>query len=400
MTEENELLEDTNEGEVDLESDSESEDDVTKASAAIKRISRKEKEENTDWDDIARASRKSTWDQVVSTGSTLCDLAISGGRVRGGGIPGGFIIEIFADSGLGKTTLACTAAANAQELGGEIKIDDPECRLTPEYCDQMGVVILDGTYSVPRTVEDFFEKLVGKIVVKGKTSKRDRDNIWRPNPSKINIMVEDSLTALTTRMEEDKGDKMGQRRAKEFSEGWRLAKTHFRDHNITMICTNQIRDNVDSPYGGIVTSGGHATKFYSSCRGKLILLEVLDETNEVRGREQKEKIGIKVRLNVIKNSLDNNWRTADFYIIYNYGIDDIRANLQYLKDNGGFDEFVEGKWKKASRYIVNNKKYSSMNSAIKAVEDQNLENEIKNKVIDLWEEIQESFKVERKPKSR
>ena len=33
---------------------------------------------------------------IVSTGSTQLDLAIYGGRVRGGGIPGGIIIEIFS----------------------------------------------------------------------------------------------------------------------------------------------------------------------------------------------------------------------------------------------------------------------------------------------------------------
>ena len=50
---------------------------------------------------------------------------------------------------------------------------------------------------------------------------------------------------LDTRMELDQGDKMGQRRAKEFSQGFRIAKGHFRKHNIIAICTNQIRDNVD-----------------------------------------------------------------------------------------------------------------------------------------------------------
>ena len=32
---------------------------------------------------------KGNFERMVSTGSTLLDLAISGGRVRGGGIPGG-----------------------------------------------------------------------------------------------------------------------------------------------------------------------------------------------------------------------------------------------------------------------------------------------------------------------
>jgi hypothetical protein len=32
---------------------------------------------------------------VISTGSTLLDLAISGNRIHGGGLPGGIMVEIF-----------------------------------------------------------------------------------------------------------------------------------------------------------------------------------------------------------------------------------------------------------------------------------------------------------------
>ena len=41
----------------------------------------------------------------ISTGSTLADLAISGGRIRGGGLPSGILVEIFGPSGSGKTVL-------------------------------------------------------------------------------------------------------------------------------------------------------------------------------------------------------------------------------------------------------------------------------------------------------
>ena len=40
---------------------------------------------------------------MISTGSTLLDLAISGTRVRGGGLPGGILVEIFGPAGSGKT---------------------------------------------------------------------------------------------------------------------------------------------------------------------------------------------------------------------------------------------------------------------------------------------------------
>ena len=37
--------------------------------------------------------------KMISTGSTLLDLAISGGRVRGGKIPAGILVEIFGPAG-------------------------------------------------------------------------------------------------------------------------------------------------------------------------------------------------------------------------------------------------------------------------------------------------------------
>jgi len=41
-----------------------------------------------------------------------------------------------------------------------------------------------------------------------------------------------------------------------------------------------------------------------------------------------------------------------------------------------------------------------MDAAIRHIEDNNLELDLKNKVIDLWEEIENTFKVDRKPKQR
>ncbi len=74
-----------------------------------------------------------------------------------------------------------------------------------------------------------------------------------------------------------------------------------------------------------------------------------------------------------------------------YGIDDIRANLRYLKKNS-----------KHKKYSIDGEDVLSNNidEAIAAVDEENLENELKEAVIDLWEEIQDKFKTERKPKRR
>ena len=61
---------------------------------------------------------------MVSSGSTLLDLAISGGRVRGGGIPGGIVVEVFGPPGAGKTVFLSELAASVEHRGGDFKIGD------------------------------------------------------------------------------------------------------------------------------------------------------------------------------------------------------------------------------------------------------------------------------------
>ena len=76
---------------------------------------------------------KGNIDALLSTGSTLLDLAISGGVVRGGGIPGGIMVEIFGPSGSGKTSLLAEICASAIARGGRVRVLDPEGRLNREY---------------------------------------------------------------------------------------------------------------------------------------------------------------------------------------------------------------------------------------------------------------------------
>ena len=51
-------------------------------------------------------------------------------------------------------------------------------------------------------------------------------------------------------------------------------------------------------------------------------------------------------------------------------------------------------------YDCVSKNYSRMNDAIRYIEDNDLQNELKEKVIDLWEEIEDKFLISRKSKER
>lgn len=314
--------------------------------------------------------------KTISTGSTLLDLAISGGVIRGGGVPGGIIMEVYGPHSAGKTAIVSELCASAQHNGGDIYFSDPEARLNKQYCKTYGMQISKDKYSQPDTVEDMFDTLWH----------------WEPRPRRRNaicVIAEDSLAALSTKMEMESGDKMGMRRAKMFSEGLRKSARLIAQRNWIIACTNQERDG---QMGGSVTPGGRGIPYYSSLRmrikpaypkGRIV------KERTVGRKKVKKTIGIQSVIEVTKSSLDEPYRIAPVYIVFGHGIDDIRANLQWVKDMTG-----KGKFDAVER------EFSQIEPAIKFIEDNDLEEELRDVVIDLWEEVEGKFKVERKVKTR
>jgi len=332
----------------------------------------KEAVESENDSDLSFITRKVNMDLVVSTGSTLLDLAISGKRRRGGGVPGGIVMEIFGGEGAGKTAILAEILAHIQKKGGSAKFLDPEARLDREYARIYEMELETEDYSRPDTVEEIFK------VIKE----------WKPKDNtKINGIGTDSLAALSTELEMDKGDKMGMKRAKEFSTGFRQIARLITNNNWLLACTNQIRQG---DYGE-VTPGGKAIAFYSSLRLR-VRQQRLIEVDKVleSGVKVSKAIGIHSEVYVKKSTLDDPYRSCDIYIIFGYGIDDIRGNLQYIKD-----------MTKSTKYICpDGQSYQSLNMAIQHIEKENLENELKEKTIDLWEEIEAKFDIHRKKKDR
>jgi len=315
---------------------------------------------------------------ITSTGSTELDLSISGGVVRGGGVPAGILMEVFGPNSSGKTVLLMEMAGTVQRNGGESHFNDPEGRLDKMFAKQFDFHVDPKCIDQPDTVTEVFKHI----------------NKWEPkNLEFVNGVFTDSLAALSTNLEMDneEGDKMGMRRAKEFSEGLRKACRLIKRKNYIMVCSNQIRDN-DNGYGEqFSVPGGKAVGFYASVRLRFYPPEKLKSKEKTIGKKQVVKvIGTKVKVEVYKNSTDVAYRTATIYLINGYGIDDIRANLQYIKD------YTTNK-----TYTVNGVNMGiSMDEAIAKVEKEGLEKELKEQVIDLWETIESKFKMERKKKQR
>lgn len=315
----------------------------------------------------------------ISTGSTLLDLAISGGRVRGGGLPGGIFVEIFGPSGSGKTVLLSEIAGDIQRKGGEVTFHDPEARLNKQFAKMFGLELKKGDYHRPNTVPQVF-KAVRKWEPGGK------DDV-------IHGVMADSLAALSTaqEMNKDEGDKMGMRRAKEFSEELRKTCRILAQKNYLMVCSNQVRENVDPmSYQKYNSPGGLAIGFYSSLRLRTSFSREKNVKKEKKfhGKDVTRIVGVNIEVEVFKNSIWKPLHTAPVTIIFDYGVDDIRQNLKFVKT-----------YSSKSTYMLGGDSLGvSLEDAIRKVEDEGREEELRQEVILLWNKLEMQFDSNRKPK--
>ncbi|HSN66255.1 MAG TPA: hypothetical protein VLS94_06415, partial [Fusibacter sp.] len=257
---------------------------------------------------------------VISTGSTLLDLAISGKRIRGGAIPGGVMLVVYGPSQSGKTALLSEIAGNILNSSGDVQFHDPESRLDQEFASIFGMRIKEDNYHTPDLIPEVFKAM----------------REWKPeNKDVVNGIFADSLAALSTitEMENDEGDKMGGRRAKEFSQELRKHARIIKDKNYIFACSNQIREKMDAQKfeSKVTFPGGKALWFYSSIVIRFNTPEKIYKEIVIEGKKVKKEVGIEVEL-VVEKSVDAPYRKAPLIIMYGYGIDDIRANLQYVKD--------------------------------------------------------------------
>ena len=92
---------------------------------------------------------------------------------------------------------------------------------------------------------------------------------------------------------------------------------------------------------------------------------------------------------MFKSSIWKPFHTAPVTILFDYGIDDIRQNLQFIKDHTT-----------NKIYTLRGEDLSnSMEDSIRMIEEsEGADAILRQEVIVLWEEIESKFEIERKPK--
>jgi recombination protein RecA len=229
---------------------------------------------------------------AISTGNLALDLAIGVG-----GVPRGRLTEIYGPDGAGKTTLALSIIAQAQQASGTACFIDTEHALDLAWAATVGVDVERLVLCRPEHGEQALE--VADVLV---------------GSGSLDVLVIDSIAALVPKVELD--GQMGQRhagvQANLLSQALRKLCGPIARAATAVVVTNQLRQRAGAPGTPTYTSGGRALGYYASLRLDLRPIVPLKDGGQV--------IGSRVRVQVTKNKVAPAWQIAEVDVLSDRGV--------------------------------------------------------------------------------
>jgi recombination protein RecA len=229
---------------------------------------------------------------AISTGSLALDAALGVG-----GVPRGRITEVYGPDGAGKTTLALSVIAQAQQAGGTGCFIDAEHALDLAWAATVGIDLERLVVCRPQHGEQALE-VAGVLIRSGG----------------VDVLVVDSIAALVPRVELE--GEMGERhagvQANLLSQALRKLCGPIARTGTAVVVTNQLRQRAGTPGTPVYTSGGRALGYYASVRLDLRPLGQLKDGGRV--------VGSRVRVHVTKNKVAPAWEVAELEVRSDRGV--------------------------------------------------------------------------------
>lgn len=230
-----------------------------------------------------------------------------------GGVPMGKLIEFFGENHGGKTTTTLDVIANYQRMENAkgVLYGDLENTLDVSWAKKLGVDVDREDFYVLKPsgqgAEEIFDMMVQLI-----------------ETGEIGLAVIDSLGAMMSNAEFEKSidEKTYGGIAMALTKFSKKAEMLCNKTGCTIIGINQLRADMNSPYGGMSTPGGESWKFLCSVRMEFRMGKYFDEKGNDLTRQAENPYGNYVLVNMKKNKTCPPTRRTGFYTLtYLDGID-------------------------------------------------------------------------------
>lgn len=228
-----------------------------------------------------------------------------------GGVPVGKLIEFYGEQHGGKTTTSLDVVANYQHMDNArtVLYIDAENTLDVVWAGKLGVDVDDMIIMNPTNqgAETIFEKTLQLI-----------------DTGEIGLVVIDSLGVLVSNqaLEKSVEEKTYGGIAMALTNFSKKAEMLCHKHNCTLIGINQIRDDMNSQYGGTTTTGGRAWKHNVAMRMEFRQGKYIDSKYKDLSRGAENPAGQYVQVAMTKNKTCPPTRRTGFYTLrFDIGID-------------------------------------------------------------------------------
>lgn len=324
-----------------------------------------------------------------SSGSDLMDLVI------GGSYPYGFT-NIIGDSSSGKSFLAGEIIANAYHKYGPKRLDwfydnaEGGYKFNSKKLYKFDI-LSEGFFTQERrshTIEDF-QRNIDEIINTKKPSKKFIYILDSYDSVSSEDEIQFKAKKLKKKLDEDSDKKeAGSYNLAKQKEGHAFFRSYIRkleDNRIGLFIVSQTKEKIGVTFGRkLYRTGGRALDFYPNVI--LWLAEV--QKYEIKGRSY----GICTKVRATKTRHDKPFRTCLVDLIFDFGIDNISANVNFLYDLKTTDRNQDKK-----KLICNwDGKEFHRDELVDFVEKNNLENELSARTIQKWDDIESELSSDRR----